>query len=56
MLYAAKCYWPGITPSEFERTAVLQLAEFQDGGDRTAQYLGSCQGRSKFDPVAPFEN
>jgi hypothetical protein len=42
MLYAAKCYWPGITPTEFERTAVLQLAELQSGGDdRTAQYLGS---------------
>ena len=42
MLYAAKFYWPGITPSEFERTAVLRLAQRPPGGgDRTAVYLGS---------------
>jgi len=42
MLYAAKCYWPGITPSEFERTALLQLARRQVGSDdRGARHLGS---------------
>lgn len=42
MLYAAKCYWPGITPSEFERTALLQLTSRQLGSDDSAtHYLGS---------------
>lgn len=42
MLYAAKCYWPGITPGEFERTALLQLTARQLGSDgNAARHLGS---------------
>jgi hypothetical protein len=41
MLYAAKCYWPGISPMEFSANVAPRLAEQQpDGPSRTA-YLGS---------------
>jgi hypothetical protein len=39
-LYAAKCYWPGITADEFKRDAAVRLAQI---GPHTAgpDYLGS---------------
>jgi YVTN family beta-propeller protein len=41
MLYAAKCYWPEISPTEFAADVAPRLAEQQpDGPSRTA-YLGS---------------
>jgi hypothetical protein len=41
MLYAAKCFWPGITPQEFERGAGLQLSRSRRDGDNQAAYVGS---------------
>jgi hypothetical protein len=41
MLYAAKCFWPGITPQEFERGARLQLSRSRTDGDGQAAYVGS---------------
>ena len=42
MLYAAKCYWPGITPDEFERTALPQLTGRElSSDDGAARHLGS---------------
>lgn len=41
MLYAAKCFWPGVSAEEFERDAAprLSLARSDSGAD--AAYLGS---------------
>lgn len=40
MLYAAKCYWPGVTETEVEQAAVRAIdACRRAGGD--AAYLGS---------------
>jgi hypothetical protein len=41
MLYAAKCYWPGITAREFERGAAGRLAETRRRGSADAAYRGS---------------
>ena len=41
MLYAAKCYWPGIEPSEFERGAAIKLSDLQSNPAANAKYLGS---------------
>jgi hypothetical protein len=35
VLYAAKCYWPGVTDDDIESAAVLL------GGDADAAYVGS---------------
>jgi hypothetical protein len=41
MLYAAKSFWPGITPQEFERGAGLRLRRMRGDGDNRAAYVGS---------------
>ena len=41
MLYAAKCYWPGISASEFEGDAALRLADPPSEGPIQPAYLGS---------------
>ena len=41
MLYAAKCYWPGITAPEFERRAAGRLAYNARSDPAVASYLGS---------------
>lgn len=38
MLYAAKCYWPGVSPDQFEREAAPRLKQ---GGVEDPAYLGS---------------
>ena len=38
MLYAAKCYWPGISAGDFEREAASRLAQ---GHSDDAAYVGS---------------
>lgn len=38
MLYAAKCYWPGVSPSQFEHETATRLA--QSAADDPA-YLGA---------------
>jgi hypothetical protein len=38
MLYAAKCYWPGVSASEFEREAATRLRQGRAAGPT---YLGS---------------
>ena len=41
MLYAAKCYWPGVTETDLEQVAARAgQAGLGTGGDRLA-YLGS---------------
>jgi len=41
MLYAAKCYWPGVTKGDVERVAARAgLAGLASGSD-TVTYLGS---------------
>lgn len=39
MLYAAKCYWPGISAGEFERDAAIRLLEPARASEPA--YLGS---------------
>jgi len=41
MLYSAKCYWPGINATEFERVAASRLAKPGVRGPAAAGYLGS---------------
>lgn len=41
MLYAAKCYWPGISAGEFEGDAALRLADMQAQAPMQTAYLGS---------------
>ena len=41
MLYAAKCYWPGISASEFERDAAIRLAQTRSDRAPDPAYLGS---------------
>jgi hypothetical protein len=38
MLYAAKCYWPGVSSPEFEREAAARLKQGRGDGPT---YLGS---------------
>jgi hypothetical protein len=38
MLYAAKCYWPGVSVSEFERAPAIRLS---DGRAGDPDYIGS---------------
>jgi len=40
MLYTAKCYWPGVDASEFDRVASPKLAAVSSGVGGSA-YLGS---------------
>jgi hypothetical protein len=41
MLYAAKCFWPGVSASEFERDAAPRLSLTRSGSAADAAYLGS---------------
>jgi Nickel responsive protein SCO4226-like len=43
MLYAAKCYWPGVTEDELERAArsAVREAESISGAAGPVAYLGS---------------
>jgi uncharacterized protein DUF4242 len=41
MLYAAKCYWPGVTPADLERVAQRAASVGPDSGSGTVSYLGS---------------
>jgi hypothetical protein len=41
MLYAAKCFWPGVSASEFERDAAPRLSLARSGSAHDPAYLGS---------------
>jgi hypothetical protein len=41
MLYAAKCFWPGVTAWEFERDAAPRLSPARSASAADAAYLGS---------------
>jgi Protein of unknown function (DUF4242) len=41
MLYAAKCYWPGITRTELERVAARAAGGLRKPGVRDVTYRGS---------------
>ena len=41
MLYAAKCFWPGVSPSDFDRDAGPRLSEARSPSTADAVYLGS---------------
>lgn len=41
MLYAAKCYWPGVTRAEVERVAARAVEPDSEPGDRDVKYRGS---------------
>ena len=41
MLYAAKCYWPGVTQSDLEQVAERAASAGLAPGNTTATYLGS---------------
>jgi hypothetical protein len=41
MLYTAKCYWPGVDASEFDRGAAAELAAAASSGQDGSAYLGS---------------
>jgi hypothetical protein len=40
MLYAAKCYWPGVTPADLDHIADRAAATGLDPGTGTVAYLG----------------
>jgi Nickel responsive protein SCO4226-like len=41
MLYAAKCYWPGVTRSELEQAAARATEVLRKPGARDVTYRGS---------------
>jgi hypothetical protein len=41
MLYAAKCYWPGVTKTDVERVAARAGRAGLTAGSSTVAYLGS---------------
>jgi hypothetical protein len=41
MLYAAKCYWPGVTESDLEQVAGRAAGTGLTTGAATVRYLGS---------------
>jgi hypothetical protein len=41
MLYAAKCYWPGITRSELEQATARAAEALREPGARDVTYRGS---------------
>ena len=41
MLYAAKCYWPGVTETDVERVAARAGRAGLTAGSSTVAYLGS---------------
>jgi hypothetical protein len=41
MLYAAKCYWPGISADEFEHDVTIRLSDVDAHATADAAYLGS---------------
>ncbi len=41
MLYAAKCYWPGVTETDLERVAGRAARAGMASGSTTVAYLGS---------------
>jgi hypothetical protein len=41
MLYAAKCFWPGVSAREFERDPAPRLSLARSGSAADAVYLGS---------------
>jgi hypothetical protein len=41
MLYAAKCYWPGVTESDLEQVAGRATRAGPASGSNTVTYLGS---------------
>jgi len=41
MLYAAKCYWPGVTHADLERVAQRAASAGPDAGRDHVAYLGS---------------
>jgi hypothetical protein len=41
MLYAAKCYWPGITRIELEQATARASGARSNAGDSEVNYLGS---------------
>jgi len=41
MLFAAKCYWPGVTESELRSVAARETPAADRHADNDAEYLGS---------------
>ena len=41
MLYAAKCYWPGVTPADLKQVAGRATRAGLDTGTGPVSYLGS---------------
>ncbi len=41
MLYAAKCYWPGVTRADLEQLAARATQAESRPGDNSVAYLGS---------------
>ena len=41
MLYAAKCFWPGVSASQFDRDAAPRLSLARSGSAADTAYLGS---------------
>jgi hypothetical protein len=41
MLYAAKCYWPGVTPADLNQVAGRAASAGLDTGTGPVAYLGS---------------
>jgi hypothetical protein len=41
MLYAAKCYWPGVNANGFEQDAAIRLQQADIAATANTAYLGS---------------
>jgi hypothetical protein len=55
MFYAAKCYWPGVSETEFEATAARATANSSRDGRHGATYLGSLLFRDDELVLCMFE-
>jgi hypothetical protein len=55
MLYAAKCYRPGITETELEQAAARAADPLPEPGDRAVTYRGSLRLTDDDLVLCPFE-
>jgi hypothetical protein len=55
MLYAAKCYWPGVNDTEFEVTAARATENSSRDAHHGAKYLGALLFRNDELVLCMFE-
>jgi hypothetical protein len=55
MLYAAKCYWPGVNQIELEHTAARAIENSSQNAPRHVRYLGSLLFRDDELVLCMFE-